>query len=174
MGEKHTELNWNLCFSYRSKNSPMLEGRVTEQWLPAEGKRLAFAWGPPNEDILFSYCGKSSLPDKYYNNSTVKARELNMDHAARLHWYSNAKQPVKNKQKIVQKRVFRVAKSVRNGMRSLQEIKISWATGYDFGNERVSRQIHFVWDNVFWTKLKLKAKFCLQGVIKLLREAVLL
>lgn len=72
------------------------------------------------------------------------------------------------------KRVFRVVKSVRNGMWFLQEIKISWATGYDFGNERVSRQIHFVWDNVFWTKLKLKAKFCLQGVIMLLREAVLL
>lgn len=93
----------------------MLEGRVTEQWHPAECERLTLAWGPRSEDILFSYCGKSSLPDKYHNNSTLKGRELYMDHAARAHWYSNAKQPVKNKQKVVLKKAVRVFNSIHNG-----------------------------------------------------------
>lgn len=37
-----------------------------------------FAWGLRSEDILFSYCGKSTLPDKYHNNSTVETCELYM------------------------------------------------------------------------------------------------
>lgn len=70
---------------------------------------------------------------------------------------------MKNKQKVVQKNAFRVFNSIRNGMWSLQTIKKSWAAGFAFANESVSREIQFVKDNVFWIKPKLKAKFVYKG-----------